>query len=310
MAVVDPTLIYGVTAGVVLLIILIVTLVNKLAPSKKEKNEKEIQPVGPPRARAMEGPQGMRRRGPRPNRMRLQQQDDSDENDDGDSTFDDIPQQEDKKIGAKKLAKLQRKAEQKAMREQEERDREDKKKKDKEYEERKKAEEELEKKAEAEREEEERKAKEERERIEHEEYLKFKEMMSIDDEGEGEQEADLNSESLLDQFINYIKETKVVMMEDLAGHFALKTQDVINRVQDLQAEGRLTGVIDDRGKFIYITMEELEAVARFIRQNGRVSISDLAASSNKLINLDSETSSIARKFAAEITEEGKEEIAI
>ena len=48
-----------------------------LAPSKKEKNEKEIQPVGPPRARAMEGPQGMRRRGPRPNRMRLQQQDDS-----------------------------------------------------------------------------------------------------------------------------------------------------------------------------------------------------------------------------------------
>ena len=41
----------------------------------------------------------------------------SDENDDGDSTFDDIPQQEDKKIGAKKLAKLQRKAEQKAMRE-------------------------------------------------------------------------------------------------------------------------------------------------------------------------------------------------
>ena len=81
-------------------------------------------------------------------------------------------------------------------------------------------------------------------------------------------------------------------------------------MQDLQAEGRLTGVIDDRGKFIYITMEELEAVARFIRQNGRVSISDLAASSNKLINLDSETSSIARKFAAEITEEGKEEIAI
>ena len=39
-------------------------------------------------------------------------------------------------------------------------------------------------------------------------------------------------------------------------------QDVINRVQDMQAEGRLTGVVDDRGKFIYITMVELEAVAR------------------------------------------------
>ena len=35
-------------------------------------------------------------------------------------------------------------------------------------------------------------------------------------------------------------------------------------MQDLQKEGRLTGVIDDRGKFIYVTMEELEAVARYV----------------------------------------------
>lgn len=73
-------------------------------------------------------------------------------------------------------------------------------------------------------------------------------------------------------------------------------------MQDLQAEGRLTGVIDDRGKFIYITMEELEAVARYIRQNGRVSIADLAASSNRLINLDPDTSSTALKMAAEVVE--------
>ena len=63
-------------------------------------------------------------------------------------------------------------------------------------------------------------------------------------------------------------------------------QDVIQRVQDLQASGDLTGVIDDRGKFIYITMEELEAVAKYVRQHGRVSISELAESSNRLITLD------------------------
>ena len=44
-------------------------------------------------------------------------------------------------------------------------------------------------------------------------------------------------------------------------------------------------MIDDRGKFIYISQEELEAVARFIRQQGRLSIQDLAASSNRLIKL-------------------------
>ena len=46
-----------------------------------------------------------------------------------------------------------------------------------------------------------------------------------------------------------------------------------------------SGVIDDRGKFIYISREELEAVAKYIKQQGRVSITDLAASSNKLIKL-------------------------
>lgn len=45
-------------------------------------------------------------------------------------------------------------------------------------------------------------------------------------------------------------------------------------------------MLDDRGKFIYITADEYEAVAKFIRQRGRVSITELAESSNKLINLN------------------------
>ena len=40
-----------------------------------------------------------------------------------------------------------------------------------------------------------------------------------------------------------------------------------------------------RGKFIYISPEELEAVAKFIKQQGRVSISDLALNINKRISL-------------------------
>ena len=94
----------------------------------------------------------------------------------------------------------------------------------------------------------------------------------------------------------------MVKLEDLAAHFKLKTQEAIDRVTTLLADGLLTGVaiqnilclppnifasgvIDDRGKFIYISREELEAVAKYIKQQGRVSITDLAASSNKLIKL-------------------------
>lgn len=53
------------------------------------------------------------------------------------------------------------------------------------------------------------------------------------------------------------------------------------------------GVIDDRGKFISITPEELDSVAQFIRQRGRVSITELAQASNSLINLMPESRSAA-----------------
>lgn len=65
----------------------------------------------------------------------------------------------------------------------------------------------------------------------------------------------------------------------------MKTQETIDRITQLQEDDMLSGVIDDRGKFIYIPRAELEAVAKFIKQRGRVSISELAESSNKLINL-------------------------
>lgn len=188
----------------------------------------------------------------------------------------------DEKMGAKKRAKLEAKAEKKAQREMEEKVREEKKKREQLADEERLK---LQEKEHAEikrKEEEEHKAREEKERREHEEYLKMKEAFSVEEEGyeEGEEEA-----KSLQDFINYIKQNKVIVIEDLAAHFKLKTQATIERLQDLQKDNTLSGVIDDRGKFIYISPDELEAVAKFIKQRGRVSITELAESSNKLINL-------------------------
>ena len=60
-----------------------------------------------------------------------------------------------------------------------------------------------------------------------------------------------------------------------------------DRVTTLRDEGKLTGVIDDRGKFIYISQAELETVAKFINNRGRVSITELAENSNRLVSLNS-----------------------
>ena len=57
-----------------------------------------------------------------------------------------------------------------------------------------------------------------------------------------------------------------------------------------------TGVMDDRGKFIYISQQELEDVARYVKQRGRVAISDLAEASSTLISLKSSESEINSKL--------------
>lgn len=190
----------------------------------------------------------------------------------------------DEKMGAKKRAKLEAKEQKRILREQELKLREEKKAKDaKQDEERKKLEE---TEAETERKlvEAERIAREERERKEYEEYLKMKEAFSVEEEG-FEEADDAEKENLLADFIKYVKDNKVVVLEDLAIEFKLKTQQAIDRLQELQANGTLTGVIDDRGKFIYVSEDELLSVAKFIKQRGRVSIAELAECSNKLINL-------------------------
>ncbi|XP_066150700.1 DDRGK domain-containing protein 1 [Euwallacea fornicatus] len=190
----------------------------------------------------------------------------------------------DGKIGAKKRAKLEAKAEKKAAREAEEHLRAEKKKQaDLEEAERLK-EKEKEEALEKQKEEEERKAREEKERKEYEEYLKMKEAFQVEEEGyeEGEEE---DAQDLLQEFVDYIKTNKVVIIEDLAAQFKLKTQSCIDRIKDLQNLDILTGVIDDRGKFIYVSKNEMEAVAKFIRQRGRVSIAELVDSSNQLIDL-------------------------
>ena len=129
-----------------------------------------------------------------------------------------------KKVGTKKLAKLEAKE---ARREQNEmmlREREERREREEEiYQMRKKKEEEEERK-EKEKEELERKLKEEQERKEHEEYLKLKEQFQVEEEGQDMNENDLNSANLLQEFVDYIQKSKIVVLEDLAAEFKLKTQ--------------------------------------------------------------------------------------
>lgn len=249
----------------------------------RSSDDKAARPRAVPIDRAEGGPAGIRRqrRNVR-NRMGAGRALDDDDDEEEETVLEDLIAMPEGKIGAKKRKKLEMKAEKRAQRERELEDREERRQKQAMEEERKKLEQKRDKELEAEREAEERRLKEEKEKQELEEYLKMKEAFSVEGEGFDVEE---QAENTLQQFIEHIKTEKVVILEDLAARFSLKTQDCIDRVQALLADETLVGVIDDRGKFIYITRKELEEVAHFIRQRGRVSISELVDSSNSLINL-------------------------
>ncbi|CAI9733143.1 Hypothetical predicted protein [Octopus vulgaris] len=303
--------VYLVLVGLLLLTILILTLINRWFSSSEPLQPVRAEPVHrlqnvPVRENI---PVGARRKIAR-RRMQLERDSDDDApvnvgrgeeqsfSDNEESIFDNIAMPEGK-IGAKKMRKLQEKAEKKAMREQMEIEREEKRERLAAEEAKKKEEEKKREREEAEMALAQQKAKEEEQKREHEEYLKMKAEFTIDEEGEEEKATDLDSQSLLEEFINYIKEIKVVMLEDLAHHFSIKTQEAIDRVQCLLGDGTLTGVMDDRGKFIYITRDELQSVAKYMQQRGRVSVQDLAVSSNELIELNPNNELAQRRLLGE-----------
>ncbi|KAL8470048.1 hypothetical protein ACS0TY_032787 [Phlomoides rotata] len=118
------------------------------------------------------------------------------------------------------------------------------------------------------------------------EFEKWKGEFSVDAEGTTEYEVQDGSQGLLFNFVEYIKKHKCVPLEEIAAEFKLRTQECINRINSLETMGRLSGVMDDRGKYIYISLEEMKAVADYIKREGRVSISHLASKSNQFIDLE------------------------
>ncbi|KAM4810214.1 DDRGK domain-containing protein 1 isoform 2-T2 [Rhinophrynus dorsalis] len=289
----DPVL-YIVAAVLLAVLLLFATKIRGQAEQADQEHQQNVANAvaARPRPQPVERGEGMPRA--RRNRMMAQRraqhlEEEREVEEDGEEA----PEvQTSGKIGAKKQKKLEEKQARKAQREAEEAEREERKKVELKREEERRKEDERVRLEEEKKEEEERKAKEEEEKRDYEEYLKLKESFAVVEEGVQESMSEEESRSFLTEFINYIKSSKVVILEDLGAHFGLRAQDAISRIQDLLADGSITGVIDDRGKFIFITPEEMASVAQFIRQRGRVSISELAQASNKLINLNPDTVSV------------------
>ncbi|KAK2952566.1 putative DDRGK domain-containing protein 1 [Blattamonas nauphoetae] len=255
---------------------------KKPKKQRKKKTRHQIEQETQIAEMIMEGRNEGARRGPGGRRgARVQRPHVHDEQDhsDSDEHIEEPVQRpnQGQRIGAKKIKKMEQKqqkqqdaAERRAMIEEQKRLRQEQI--EAEDEERRRIQEE-EKRKEEERQ---RRIREERER-EQREYEKSKQFITLieedfdapDSSGAG------MSSGIVTQFVDFIKRKRMVSMESVATEFGLTTPEALNRIQSLQEMGTLPGVLDDRGRFFYISVDELKDIAKEVKRRGRVSIADL-----------------------------------
>ena len=115
-------------------------------------------------------------------------------------------------------------------------------------------------------------------------YNQWKDMMKVGEEGV--EKLDFKDEEVINKFLDYIKIRKVVSLEDISGTFKLSPNDIVLKLNKFEKEGRITGIIDDRGKYIYITEKEMSLIEKMFINRGRISKADLIKECNRLIRFE------------------------
>ena len=128
------------------------------------------------------------------------------------------------------------------------------------------------------------KVQEEQKKKDDEIYNQWKDMMKVGEEGE--EKMDFKKEEVINKFLDYIKIRKVVSLEDISGTFKLSTNDIVMKLNQFEQEGRILGIIDDRGKYIYITEKEIGLIEKMFMNRGRISKADLIKECNRLIRFE------------------------
>eukprot|EP00978_Attheya_sp_CCMP212_P012291 scaffold30508_cov35-Attheya_sp.AAC.1 len=97
---------------------------------------------------------------------------------------------------------------------------------------------------------------------------------------------------LVEDFVASCEAQRVIHLDDVACQFDISIEHVIERIEQIEQEGRITGIID-ANTFIYVSPTEMSAIANFCHRNGKVTVTEIAKECNRLLNLNIEISSSA-----------------
>lgn len=97
---------------------------------------------------------------------------------------------------------------------------------------------------------------------------------------------------------------KVSSLEDLEVELSLPSEEIVAKIEELEARGDFTGILvdDARGSssgasFVRVGEDEIRVLAAFINERGRLSLAELAAEANRVLNLSQSREEEARRIA-------------
>ena len=117
-------------------------------------------------------------------------------------------------------------------------------------------------------EEEEAKRRKEEARAEAKEFEDWKGQMEVEEEGSMAAEQQDKAEKIEETFVLRIKEKKIMPLIELSSAYGMTIEEVVDKIRSLEKEGLLVGVMDDRGKYISFTRDELSKLAEWVRRKG------------------------------------------
>ncbi len=72
----------------------------------------------------------------------------------------------------------------------------------------------------------------------------------------------------------------------MAQNFKLTNKSIIQRIKDLESSGHIKGVLDERGKYIYISNEEIGDLLKIVATKGKLSKGEIIEEFSKIIRLE------------------------
>lgn len=78
--------------------------------------------------------------------------------------------------------------------------------------------------------------------------------------------------------------SKVLVLDTTAKSYNVSVERLVGVLESLKESGSVSGVLDDRGKFIFVSDAEYRQIAKFLNNRGRVSMTELIREANRIVD--------------------------